>query len=190
MSKGTLFIVSGPSGSGKGTILGEIFKIFADENIYFSVSATTRSPREGEIDGVHYHFVTREKFCELMDNNGLAEHNILATGDMYGTPREPLEKALDSGRSCILEIDPNGMRQVVGVYPDAVKIFIVPPSFEILEKRIRGRGSETEENIIKRLNLAKKELQATGEYDYVIVNDALEDAVNDTAAIFRLYLNK
>ena len=190
MNKGNLFIVSGPSGSGKGTILGEIFRIFVDENLYFSVSATTRAPREGEIDGIHYHFVTRERFTELLNNNGLVEYNILSTGDMYGTPKAPLEEAMHSGRSCILEIDPNGMRQVIGVYPDAVKIFIAPPSEEILEKRIRGRGTETEANIVKRLNTAKKELRAVGEYDYVIVNDKLEDAVNDTEAVFRLYLNK
>lgn len=187
-ARGKLFILSGPSGSGKGTLLREILKKYADDGIFFSVSATTRAPREGETDGVDYHFITREAFEKLLAEDGLLEYNLLSTGDMYGTPKLPLEKALSEGRTAILEIEPNGMRKVLETYPDAVKIFVSPPSLEILEHRLRKRQTENETQIRKRMDTARKEMECLNEYDYVIVNDGLEEAVREILDVFALHV--
>ena len=187
MSK--LFIVSGPSGVGKGTLMRFILDKYEEKGIFFSVSATTRAPREGEKHGVNYLYITRDEFTELLNNDGLLEYNILSTGDMYGTPKAPLEEALAEGRPCILEIEPNGMRSAIKTYPDAIKIFISPPSIEILEKRLRDRGTENEQQIIKRVTLASEEMKTVGEYDHVIVNDGLEDAIKDIDAVFARYID-
>ena len=187
MSK--LFIVSGPSGAGKGTLMKFILDKYAERGIFFSVSATTRAPREGEKHGVNYLYITRDEFTDLLNNDGLLEYNILSTGDMYGTPKAPLASALADGRPCVLEIEPNGMRNVIKTYPDAVKIFISPPSLEILEKRLRARGTETEQQIVKRITLAAEEMKCIGEYDYVVVNDGLEDAIKDLEAVFASYID-
>ena len=187
MSK--LFIVSGPSGAGKGTLMKYVLERYAPQRVFFSVSATTRAPREGEKHGVNYLYISKDEFNDLLNNDGLLEYNILPTGDMYGTPKAPLASALEEGRPCILEIEPNGMRNVIKTYPDAVKIFVAPPSLEILEKRLRDRGTETEQQIIKRITLAAEEMQAVGEYDHVIVNDGLEDAVKDIETVFDSYID-
>ncbi len=184
-----LFIVSGPSGAGKGTLVKYMLDKYADKGIFFSVSATTRAPRVGEKHGVNYLYITREEFTSLLENGGLLEYNILSTGDMYGTPREPLDKAMAEGRPCILEIEPNGMRNAIKVYPDAITVFVAPPSLEILEKRIRGRGTENEQQIQKRMTLAAEEMKTVGEYEHVIVNDGLEDAVKEISDIFARYID-
>lgn len=189
MNKPLLFVISGPSGSGKGTLLEFIKEKFADKDLYLSVSMTTRKKREGEIDGVHYHFVSKDYFKEQISNGYLLEYNILPTGDMYGTPKKLLDEALEKGRPCILEIEPNGMRNTKKVYPCAITVFIAPPSLKALEQRLRNRGTETEETIKKRLLAAKTELTTMNEYDYVVVNDDLDMAARELIMIFAYYLN-
>jgi guanylate kinase len=186
-NKGVLFIVSGPSGVGKGTVLNETLKKF--NNFYYSVSMTTRKPREGEVNGVNYHFVSKETFDKMIEEGKMLEYAAYCTA-CYGTPHDPVKTALNSGKHVILEIETRGMRIVREIYPEAVKIFIVPPSLEILEKRIRERGTEDEAKITARLNEAKKELSAIKEYDHVIINDRLEDAVSELTALFSDHINK
>lgn len=180
-NKGLLFIISGPSGAGKGTIVKELVKLQENE---ISVSATTREPREGEIDGVHYHFLTTDSFKQLINENGLLEYAQYC-GNYYGTPIAQIEKWLSEGKNVILEIEVQGCHQVKIKRPDAITIFIAPPSIEVLEKRLIGRGTEDEETIKKRLNTAKGEIQKASEYDYVVVNGPIEECVEDVLAIFK-----
>lgn len=182
--KGTIFVISGPSGVGKGTLLEEVLKNYSSDDIYLSVSVTTRNPRPGEIEGVNYHYISKEEFDKIHKNDGLLEYNIFCDV-CYGTPVEPVKQALENGKLVILEIDLNGMRQVLKKFPEAVTIFIAPPSYEELERRIRKRNTETEEQLQKRLSAAERELQASGEYKYVIVNDGLEDAVETLFDVFK-----
>lgn len=184
MNKGALLVLSGPSGVGKGTVLAEVLKKYSPDDLFFSVSVTTRDARPGEKDGVNYHYITREKFDDILKNDGLLEHNIFC-GTCYGTPVEPVKKALAGGKLVILEIDVNGMRQVVKKFPDAVTVFISPPSKEELERRIRGRGTESEEQLTKRLGEAARELKAAKEYKYVVVNDDFDKAVGDLSEIIK-----
>ena len=141
--KGVLFVFSGPSGVGKGTLKAKLFEEFAGK-IAYSVSATTRGPREGEVDGKDYFFITRQEFENRVQNNEFLEHAVFA-GNCYGTPRAYVEKLLNSGMNVVLEIDVQGALQVMQSMPECVSIFILPPSFEELERRLRGRGTETEE---------------------------------------------
>ena len=180
--KGVLFVISGPSGVGKGTINKMLFDEF-DGHVAFSVSATTRGPREGEIDGTHYFFISRQEFENRVANNEFLEHAEYA-GNCYGTPRSYVLKLLDEGVSVILEIDLQGAVQVKERMPESVSIFILPPSFEELESRLRGRGTETPEKIEKRLAAAKHEMDMAHTYDYRIVNDELEDAYQQLRTIF------
>ena len=180
--KGVLFVISGPSGVGKGTINKMLFDEF-DGHVAFSVSATTRGPREGEIDGTHYFFISRQEFENRVANNEFLEHAEYA-GNCYGTPRSYVLKLLDEGVSVILEIDLQGAVQVKERMPESVSIFILPPSFEELESRLRGRGTETPEKIEKRLAAAKHEMDMAHTYDYRIVNDDLEDAYQQLRTIF------
>lgn len=182
MSRGLLLVVSAPSAGGKGTILKELFK--RDGNLRMSVSATTRSPREGEEHGKHYYFISREEFQGLIDSGSMLEHAEYV-GNLYGTPRGPIEKWLEEGYDVVLEIEVQGGAQIKKTVPDCVSIFITPPSMEVLEKRLRGRGTEEEETILKRLDTARRELVQAENYDYVVVNDRLEDAVDDMQAILR-----
>ena len=179
MSKGILLVLSGPSGSGEGAILDAYKK---DHPVYFSVSNTTRSPRPGEIDGVHYHFITREAFEEKIASGGMLEYAEYV-GNYYGTPREPVERWMDQGRDVVLEIEVKGGAQVKKLMPECVSIFILPPSMQVLEKRLRGRGTEEEATIQQRLAKAREEIPHAKEYDYVVFNDRLEDAVSDLRAI-------
>jgi len=180
--KGVLFVISGPSGVGKGTINKMLFDEF-DGRVAFSVSATTRGPREGEVDGTHYFFISRQEFENRIANNEFLEHAEYA-GNCYGTPRSYVLKLLEEGVSVILEIDLQGAVQVKERMPESVSIFILPPSFEELESRLRGRGTETEEKIEKRLAAAKHEMDMAHTYDYRIVNDDLEDAYRQLRGIF------
>ena len=180
--KGVLFVISGPSGVGKGTINQKLFAEFTDE-VAFSVSATTRGPREGEIDGTHYFFITRQEFDSRVANNEFLEHAEYA-GNCYGTPRSYVLDLLNKGVSVILEIDLQGAVQVKACMPESVSIFILPPSFEELENRLRGRGTETPEKIEKRLAAAKHEIEMAHTYDYRIVNDDLDVAYEKLRAVF------
>lgn len=166
--RGVLFVFSGPSGVGKGTLKAKLFEEFADR-IAYSVSATTRGPREGEVDGKDYFFISRQEFERRVKNNEFLEHAEFA-GNCYGTPRAYVEKLLDSGMNVVLEIDVQGALQVMKSMPECVSVFILPPSFEELEHRLRGRGTETEEKVHERLETAKRELPYAPQYDYQIVN--------------------
>jgi len=180
--KGVLFVISGPSGVGKGTINQRLFDEF-DGKVAFSVSATTRGPREGEIDGKHYFFISRQDFESRIANNEFLEHAEFA-GNCYGTPRSYVLRLLEQGVSVILEIDLQGAIQVKERMPESVSIFILPPSFEELESRLRGRGTETPEKIEKRLAAAKHEMEMAHIYDYRIVNDDLDEAYAQLRGIF------
>lgn len=182
MNKGRLFIISGPSGSGKDTVLGEVLKTYPD--LKFSISSITRPMREGEKEGEKYHFISREEFEDMIKNDRLLEHNVFV-GNYYGTPREPVEKCIEAGEDIFVEIDVNGAAQIREKAKDALSIFIMPPSMSVLRARLTGRGTETPELIEKRLEAAAKEIARADEYDYIVINDVLEDAVADVNAIIR-----
>lgn len=170
MSKGKLVVISGTSGVGKGTVLGIMMKKCSE--LSFSVSATTRSPRPGEVDGVHYYFITKEQFETMIARGEFLEYDA-HMANYYGTPRAQAQEKMEKG-SVLLDIDPNGARQVKESAPEAVLIFIMPPSMEELERRLRGRGDTTEEQIAIRLERAIWELEQRHWYDHVVVNDDAE----------------
>ncbi len=178
--KGTLFVITGPSGAGKGTVLKQVIQSL--DGLYFSVSATTRKPREGEVDGVHYHFMTRERFEELIEKDRFLEYARYAE-NYYGTPLDPVEEHLEQGHDVILEIELQGALQVKKRLPKAVLVFIAPPSFEELESRLRGRGTETEAVICQRLAIARQECASMDEFRFIVVNDKVEDAADRLRAI-------
>ncbi|MBQ7459994.1 MAG: guanylate kinase [Oscillospiraceae bacterium] len=182
MKKGKLYIISGPSGCGKSTVLREVFR--HRRNIFFSVSATTRGPREGEVDGKDYYFVTREEFERMIGADELLEHAQYVS-NYYGTPRKPVEAMLSEGNDVVLDIEVQGAGQVKTKMPEAVSLFILPPSLEELERRLRGRGTETEEKIRSRLNQAEREIAKSGSYDYRVVNDDVERAAGEIVQIMR-----
>lgn len=178
--RGSLFIVSGPSGAGKGTLVKALLGRVPD--VWLSVSATTRSPRPGEVEGVHYTFISPEEFEHLAQNDGLLEWAEVH-GNRYGTPRALVEKKVALGNQVILEIDPQGAFQVKQRWPESVLIFIMPPSWEELQRRLEGRGSETKEQVERRLATAKQELELVGKYDHVIINDDVSRATDEMVAI-------
>ena len=178
--KGILITVSGPSGSGKGTVLGELIK--KRDDVKISVSMTTRNKRNGEIDGKSYYFVDRAYFEKKIATNGMLEYAEYA-GNYYGTPKEPVDEMLREGKAVILEIDVQGADKIKEIYPDVVRIFIMPPSAAVLERRLRGRNTEDEETINHRLVIARGEMKMASEYDFIVVNDNLEEAVNDIETI-------
>ena len=180
MQKGKTFIISGPSGVGKSTVLRELFK--DRDDLYFSISATTREPREGEVDGVHYHFIDLKRFQELIEEDALLEYAEYV-GNFYGTPKKFVDKAMNDGRDVILDIEVQGALQVCSKRPETIRIFIAPPSWEELERRLKGRGTDSEEKIQKRLVRAKAELQTADVYDYFVINDSVERAVREINAI-------
>ncbi|MDD6004068.1 MAG: guanylate kinase [Erysipelotrichaceae bacterium] len=178
MKKGLLIVFSGPSGVGKGTIIKELMN---DENLnlVYSISMTTRAPREGEVDGVNYFFVSKERFNEAIYNDELLEHACFVD-NFYGTPKAYVEKMRNEGKNVLLEIETVGAKQVMNHYEDdkgCVSVFIVPPSIEELESRIRGRKTESEEVIKKRIFKATQELRETYRYQHVVCNDNIENAV-------------
>ena len=180
MAKGLLLVISAPSGGGKGTILKVLFA--QEENLRLSVSATTRQPRPGEENGKQYFFLSREEFETKIQTGQMLEYAEYV-GNYYGTPREPVERWMDQGRDVVLEIEVKGGAQVKKLVPECVSIFILPPSMQVLEKRLRGRGTEEEATIQQRLAKAREEIPHAKEYDYVVFNDRLEDAVSDLRAI-------
>lgn len=182
MKTGRLIVLTGPSGVGKGTLLRSL--LARHPQLYFSVSATTRSPRPGEIEGKHYYFVSREQFEQMVAAGELLEWAEYA-GNYYGTPLRPVEERIQLGQWVILEIELQGARQIQQTFPSALSIFILPPSVTELERRLRGRGQDSEEAIARRLKRAQQELEAAGEFDLQIVNDDLETALTSIeAAIF------
>ena len=182
MNKGLLFVVSAPAGCGKDTILEQLFK--KNDSVGYSVSATTRAPREGETDGVHYHFLTRERFEELISEGGVLEYTQYC-GNYYGTPRKGVEELLAQGKDVILKIEVEGAMNIRRLFPECCLVFILPPSMCELERRLRKRGTETEDKIILRTAQARNEIKFAENYDYLITNGELETAVDDLLAVIR-----
>ena len=166
--------MSGPSGVGKGTICNRLINVL---NAWYSISSTTRSPREGEVDGVNYFFITKEEFEKKIKEDNFLEYNFY-NGNYYGTSKDSVLEKINTGINVFCEIDVNGAHNIKKKFPDAILIYIAPPSMDILRERLINRGSEDIEKINQRLEIAKKELDEIGFYDYVIVNDNLEDAIN------------
>ena len=181
-SKGILLVVSGPSGVGKGTVMRELFKMRDD--LRFSISATTRQPREGEEDGVHYHFLTKEAFEALKKDDGFLE-SAQFCDNSYGTLKSEVFPYLEEGVSVVLEIEVQGAMQVKEKYPEGVFLYIAPPSLQELSERLYGRGTESDEVIEKRLTQAKWELTKINEYDYIILNDEVLTAADKINAVIK-----
>ncbi len=174
--KGLLVVLSGPSGAGKDTVLNNL--LAKDKNIRISTSATTRSPREGEVDGEDYYFISKAEFVQLLSQNGMLEHAEYC-GNYYGTPCDQVEKWLHKGKDVVLEIEVKGGAQVMKKCADAVSIFIIPPSLKELKTRLKSRATESDMIIEKRLNIAKEEIGSAKDYDYIVVNDTVEQCAND-----------
>ncbi len=181
MPRGRLFVVAGPSGAGKGTLIEELLRRYT--TAWLSVSATTRKPRPGESHGVQYFFLDEATFRAKADRGDFLEWAEVH-GNLYGTPKESVLESLEAGRDVILEIDVQGARQVREKMPDAVGIFVMPPSLEELERRLRGRGTESDNDIERRLRNAREESRAAEEYGYVVVNDDLRRAREEFCAIY------
>lgn len=179
---GILFVVSAPAGCGKDTILNELFK--KTDAAGYAVSATTRAPREGEENGVHYHFLSREEFMEKISQNEVLEYTEYC-GNYYGTLKKSVDDLLSKGKDAVLKIEIEGAMNIRKQFPEACLVFILPPSWEVLETRLRNRGTETPEKIAERIKQAQTELSYAENYDYLIVNDALETAVDDLLSVFR-----
>ena len=191
MNKGLMLVISGPSGVGKGTVIAEVLSRTQKElgrNSCLSVSMTTRAPRPGEIDGIHYYFVTEETFLNTVKENGLAEYNYYA-GHYYGTPIEPIARHLENGDIVLFDIDVHGAENIRRIFPDSVSVFITPPSPEELRRRIIGRGTNTPEEIERRLNIGLEELTRAGEFDYQVCNDEVERAAEELIRILSLHLS-
>jgi guanylate kinase len=183
MTRGTPFVISAPSGGGKSSLIAKVMERFP--NLVYSISATTRKPREGEKDGIHYYFKTPAEFEAMIANGELAEWNEVH-GNRYGTPRGPVDALLSAGCDVILDLDVYGKKNFDAVYPDAVGVLIVPPNLEELERRLRGRGTDPEDVIQTRLQNAVEELEFgrnRGKYEHVVVNDAFERALEELARI-------
>ncbi len=180
---GRLTVLSGPSGVGKGSVIAVIRRRHPD--VWLSVSATTRAPRPGEVDGVHYHFVSPAEFDRMVAAGELLEHASYA-GSSYGTPRAPVEERLAQGVPALLEIELQGARQVRAAMPEAQLVFLAPPSFDELARRLTGRGTEEPERVRRRLDLARTEIAAEDEFDVTVVNDDLEQAADRLVALMAI----
>lgn len=179
---GMLVVLSGPSGSGKDTVLAELFKL--NIGLVQSVSMTTRPPREDEKNGVDYLFVDEQYFLSAITNGRMLEYAKYGV-NYYGTPKAPVDNWLDEGKTVVLKIDVQGAGNIRKLYPDSVSIFLTPPNMTVLEKRLRDRGSEDDEDVRRRLDIACNELARIGEYDYVVVNDELMSAVDEIETIIK-----
>ena len=179
-NRGVLIVISGPSGAGKGTICKALLEKHKD--LYLSVSATTRSPRKGEVEGVNYYFLTREQFNTKVSENGFLEYAEVY-GNFYGTPKANVEQMLEDGKDVILEIDIQGALKVKENFSEGVFIFILPPSMEELKQRIIKRGSETKESLMTRFKSAYQEINYVSKYNYAVVNDTVEIAAGKVEAI-------
>lgn len=182
MSKGRLLIVSGPSGSGKDTILKKVFERLPE--IKFSISSTTRAMREGEVEGEKYNFVSVERFEEMIKNHQLLEYNNYV-GNYYGTPKAPVDEVIAEGGEIIIEVDVNGQRNIKNLVESSLSIFIMPPSFEVLKARLSGRGTDSQEVVEQRMQAALEEIACAKNYDYIVVNDDLEEAVEDFISVVK-----
>ncbi len=185
--RGDLYVISAPSGTGKTTLCRMLLKQMND--VSFSVSHTTRAPRPGEVDGIDYHFVSREAFNAMIEQGAFLEWAEVH-GHFYGTSREGVFRQLEDGLDVLLDIDVQGARQVKKSFPEAVMIFILPPTFQELEQRLRSRGTEDEANLRTRIENAKKEVLAAPEYDYILINDILEEALDDFKSIIKANRHK
>lgn len=181
--RGNLIVVSGPSGCGKGTLCGELLK--NNTNLFLSISMTTRSPREGEVNGVDYYFVTEEEFQKRINDNKFLEYAIVHNNKYYGTPKDIVEQNLDKGIDVILEIDIEGALKVNNLMPEGIFIFIMPPSMRELKRRLIGRKTETKEQILERFKKAYQEINEVNKYNYIIINDDINDAVSKIEAIIK-----
>ncbi len=179
---GKLYVFTGPSGTGKGAILSQVLK--QDARLFLSVSATTRAPREGEIHGRHYYFLDKQTFEDKINNGEFLEY-AQYVGNYYGTLEEPVNEQLANGNDVVLEIEVQGAMQIHEKRPDAVMIFVAPPSIEELERRLVGRGTENPEKVAARMKTAEEELKQADKFDYIIVNDDLDCAIADLLAILR-----
>ncbi len=173
---GRLFVITGPSGVGKGTLIEQLLQ--RHDQLHYSVSVTTRLPRAGEQDGINYYFLTRDEFIQLRESGGLLEWAEYAN-HFYGTPLDPVKEKLQSGQDVLLEIELDGSRQVIDHWPDAIRIFVKPPSMNELERRLRERAKDSEVSIQRRLAQAQTELDAIDEFDYVVTNVDVEQALTD-----------
>lgn len=179
--KGFLVVFSGPSGVGKGTIRKVVFDRLG-EKLYYSISMTTRGIREGEVNGKDYHFLSRDEFLKEIEKDNLLEYNEYV-GNFYGTPKDIVFDKINQGIDVVLEIEVNGAKQIMDKVPDCVSIFIAPPSFEELKQRLVNRNTDTPEVIEKRLKKAKDEIELAGLYDYIVINDNVEEAAEEVISI-------
>lgn len=179
MGKGMLYVLSAPSGCGKGTVLKRVRE---KRDLYYSVSATTRAPRNEDIEGVSYYFVTKEQFIDMIQRNGMLEYARFVD-DYYGTPKEQVMNNLEMGRDVVLEIETAGAMMVKAVYPDAILIFMLPPSMQELRRRLEGRATDTKEKIEKRISEAYREISLSKNYDFVFVNDDPDEAARELIGI-------
>ncbi|UXY15329.1 guanylate kinase [Chitiniphilus purpureus] len=182
MARGNIFVVTAPSGAGKTTLVAAL--LAADQNVQLSISFTTRAPRSGEVQGKDYHFIDRAEFEAMIAAADLLEHAEVY-GNYYGTSRRWIESVIDNGRDILLEIDWQGAQQVKQLFPDSVGIFVLPPSIDALEQRLRNRGLDSDDIIAKRMAAAREEMSHFDEADYVIVNEHIDEAVRDIVAVVR-----
>ena len=181
--RGNLIVISGPSGCGKGTICTELLK--NNPELFLSISMTTREPRDGEINGVNYYFVTKDEFLDKIDDGDMLEYAVVYNGNYYGTPKDQVEKKLEQGIDVILEIEIEGAAKVNETMPEGIFIFIMPPSMRELKRRLIKRNTETKEQIIERFKRAYREINEVSKYNYIVINDEVKNAVSKVESIIK-----